>query len=66
MSLSRVTEITAESTESFEDAIRVGIQRACQSLAQVQGAWIKEQKIVIQDGKVIGFRVDMKVSFSEA
>lgn len=63
MSVAKVIEITATSTKSFEDAIEQGIARAGDSLSDVKGAWIKEQKVVIDRGKIVGFRVNMQVTF---
>lgn len=62
-SVARVTEISAESETSFDDAIRVGIERAAQSLRGIKSAWIKEQSVQVRDGSVTGYRVDMLVSF---
>jgi flavin-binding protein dodecin len=63
MSVARVTEITAASTKSFEDAIRIGVERANQTLENVRGAWIQEQKLKIEGGKVTEYRVNMKITF---
>jgi flavin-binding protein dodecin len=63
MSVARVTEITAESTKGFDDAIRLGIARANKTLENVRGAWIKSQKVVVSKGKVAEYRVTMKVTF---
>lgn len=63
MSVARVTEISASSPKSFEDAVQIGIDRACKTLDGVQGAWIKEQKVVIKNNKVVEYRVTMKVTF---
>ncbi|TAG73613.1 MAG: dodecin domain-containing protein [Burkholderiales bacterium] len=63
MSVARVTEITAESKKSFDDAIKTGIDRACKTLKNVEAAWIQDQKIVINKGKIAGYRVSMKVTF---
>ncbi|NOZ61046.1 MAG: dodecin domain-containing protein [Calditrichaeota bacterium] len=63
MTVAKVTEITASSTKSFEDAIRTGVERANKTLKNVQGAWIKEQKVKVEDGKIKEFRVTMKVTF---
>lgn len=63
MSVARVTEITASSTKSFEDAIKVGIARAEQTLHNLRGVWVQEQKIVIDNGKIAEYRVNMKVTF---
>ena len=63
MTVARVTEITASSEKSFKDAIEVGIARACKTLKNVKGAWIQDQKIVVEDDKIAEYRVTMKVSF---
>jgi len=63
MSVARVTEITASSTKSFEDAVRSGIKRASKTLDNIKGAWIQEQSVVIDGDKVSEYRVNMKVSF---
>jgi flavin-binding protein dodecin len=61
--VARVTEISAKSTTSFEDAIRVGIERASQTLRQVSSAWVKEQKVEVRDGAITGYQVNMLVTF---
>lgn len=63
MSVAKVIEITAMSSKSFEDAIQAGIKRAATTVKDIQGAWVKEQKVVIKDGKITEYRVDMKVTF---
>ena len=63
MSVAKVTEITASSKKSFEDAIRIGIKRASKTLDKVQGAWVSEMKIEVDDGKVSAYRVNLKVTF---
>ena len=63
MSVAKVTEITATSTKSFEDAIAQGLTRAGKTLEGIQGAWIKEQKVEWDGSKVSEFRVIMKVTF---
>ncbi|HJX73566.1 MAG TPA: dodecin family protein [Candidatus Deferrimicrobiaceae bacterium] len=62
-SVAKVVEITASSPKSFEDAIRSGVARASKTLEGIQGAWIKEQKIIVTGGKVTEFRVNMSVTF---
>ncbi len=62
-SVARTTEISARSETSFEDAIRVGIERATQSLRNVRGAWVKEQEVKIDNGEITAFQVIMKVTF---
>ncbi|MBS1240944.1 MAG: hypothetical protein H6R40_371 [Gemmatimonadetes bacterium] len=61
--VARITEISATSGKSFEDAIQVGIARAHKTLKNVKGAWIKEQKVDAENGKVTAFRVVMLVTF---
>ena len=63
MSVARVTEITSSSTKSFEDAIQIGISRANKKLQNVKGAWIQDQKVVVENGKITEYRVNMKVTF---
>ena len=63
MSVARVTEITASSTTSFEDAIKAGIARAAKTLKNVEGAWVQEQTVKVRDGAITEYRVNMKVTF---
>ena len=63
MSVARVTEITSSSKKSFQDAIEKGIARAVKTLKNVEGAWIQDQKIDVEDGKIAAYRVNMKVTF---
>ncbi len=63
MAVARVTEIISASPKSFEDAINTGLKRANQTLQNVKGAWIQDQKVVIENGKVVEYRVNMKVTF---
>jgi len=63
MSVVRVTEITASSTKGFEDAVRIGIQRAGKTLDNIKGAWIQEQSVIVEGDKVSEYRVNMKLSF---
>jgi dodecin len=63
MSVARVTEIIASSNKSFEDAVEKGIRRAVKTLKNVEGAWVKEQKVVVKSGKIFEYRVDLKVTF---
>ena len=62
-SVARVTEIIASSSNSFEDAVAVGVARACKTLKNVTGAWVQDQKVEIEDGKITCFRVILKVTF---
>jgi dodecin len=63
MSVAKITEISAMSEVSFEDAIRMGIERASKTLQNVKGAWIKEQKLEVEDGQIVRYHVDMKITF---
>ena len=63
MSVVKVTEISSSSTVSFEDAIKKGIARASKTLRNITGAWVNEEKVVVEDGNVTEWRVNMKVSF---
>jgi flavin-binding protein dodecin len=63
MSVAKVIELTSTSATSFEDAIQKGIARADKTLKNVEGAWIKEQKVMVKDGKINGYRVNMMVTF---
>ena len=63
MSVAKVTEITAASAKSFEDAIRTGIERATKTLENVTGAWIQDQQVAVSKGKVTEYKVRMRVTF---
>lgn len=63
MSVAKVIEISAESRESFEDAIKHGIDKASQSVHNIKSAWVKEHQVKVQDNKIIAFRVDLKITF---
>ncbi|MBB5661795.1 dodecin family protein [Brevundimonas halotolerans] len=63
MTVARVTEITSSSTVSFEDAIKKGIARADETLDQVRGAWVQEQKVVVDSGQITEYRVNLKITF---
>lgn len=62
-SVARVTEIICTSDKSFEDAISNGVKRACKTLRDVRGAWVKEMKVDVSDGKITQYRVDMLITF---
>ena len=63
MSVAKVTEIISSSKKSFEDAVEKGIERAGKTLKNVKGAWIAEQQVKVDDGKIIEYRVTMRVTF---
>jgi len=62
-SVARITNISARSDKSFNDAVVVGIERANQTLRNVQGAWVKDQKVEVVDGKIAVFQVALEVTF---
>ncbi len=63
MSIAKVTEVIASSTKSFEDAVSSGITRADKTLKNITGAWVKDQSVVVEKGKVTEYRVVLKVTF---
>jgi len=63
MAVARVTEIISSSSQSFQDAIEKGIARANETLRNVTGAWVKSQKVEIKEGKMVAYRVNLKVTF---
>lgn len=63
MSVAKVSEITATSNESFDDAVKQGIERANKTLDRIQGAWINEMKVDVDNGRITKYRVNMKVTF---
>ncbi len=63
MSVARVTEISAISDTSFEDAIQQGLSRATSTLRGVEGAWIKDMNVMISDGSITGYKVNMEITF---
>ena len=63
MSVARVTEIIASSPKSFEDAVASGIARATKTLQNVKSAWVKDQKVVVENGKITEYHVGLMVTF---
>jgi len=63
MSVGRVTELSVVSDTSFEDAIQQGVRRATSTLRGVEGAWIKDQNVMIENGNIMGYKVNMEVTF---
>ena len=63
MTVAKVIEVSATSKTSFEDAIKEGLARACDPVSNVRGAWIKEQKVSVEDGRITAYRVNMQVTF---
>lgn len=63
MSVAKVIEVSATSEKGFEDAIQEGIAKAAETVRNIKAAWVKEQQVVVEDGKITGFRVDLKITF---
>jgi flavin-binding protein dodecin len=63
MSIARITEISSTSTESFEDAIRQGVSRATRTLRNVRSAWVKEQQVRVEGGRIVEFQVTLMITF---
>jgi flavin-binding protein dodecin len=63
MSVATVTEISAVSDRSFEDAVQQGIARATKTLRNVEGAWVKDQNVLIEDGNIKGYKVNLEITF---
>ena len=63
MAVARVTEIIAGSKKSFQDAVETGIARATKTLKNVEGAWIQDQTVILDKGKIVEYRVNLKVTF---
>ena len=63
MSIARTTEIVASSDKSFEDAVQAGIKRFAKTIDKVEGAWVKEQKVVVDGDDIAEYRVTLKVTF---
>jgi flavin-binding protein dodecin len=63
MTIAKITEIYSDSAVSFQDAIEAGIAHAEKKLRNVKGAWVAEQKLIVEKGKILSDRVIMRVSF---
>jgi dodecin len=63
MSVAKVVELTASSPTSFEDAVKNGIDKAAETLRNIQGAWVSEEKVDVEDGKITAFRVTLRITF---
>ena len=63
MSVARITEISSSSKESFEDAIKQGVARASETVHGIRSAWVKEQEVQIENGKISQYKVIMKITF---
>ena len=63
MSVAKVIEVTATSTESFDAAVKAGIEKSGETVRNIKGAWVSEQKVDVEDGKIVAYRVTMRISF---
>ena len=63
MSVATVTEISAISEQGFEDAVQQAIARANKTLRNIEGAWVKDKNVMIQDGEITGYKVNLEVTF---
>ncbi|MBP6352603.1 MAG: dodecin domain-containing protein [Acinetobacter sp.] len=63
MGIAKVVEVNSSSTKSFEDAIQTGIAKVTETVKNVSGAWVNEQKVVVKDNKITEYRVNLKISF---
>ena len=63
MSVAKVIEISSQHPKSFEEAIRQGIERAAETINGIRGAWVSEQQVEIQGGKITGYRVNLRITF---
>jgi len=63
MSVAKVSEISATSANSFEDAIKKGLERASKTLRHIRGAWVKEQHVRCNEGTIVEYQVNMMVTF---
>ncbi len=62
-SVARITQLSARSEKGFDDAVAVGVARAGQTLRNVSGAWVKEQKVEVTDGRITSYQVVLEVTF---
>jgi len=63
MAVAKITEISASSTKGFEDAIQSGIARASKTLENIRGAWVKDMKVLVENGRVTEYRIRMRITF---
>ncbi len=63
MSVARVTEMSATSDQSFEDAINMAVNRATQTLRNVESAWVKDQNVLIENNSIMGYKVNLAITF---
>ena len=63
MTVARVTEMSAISEQSFEDAINMAVNRATQTLRNVESAWVKDMNVLIENNSIIGYKVNVAITF---
>jgi dodecin len=63
VSVARVTELSATSETNFEDAINEAVARATKTLRGVEGAWVKDMNVMIEDGNIVGYKVNLEITF---
>ena len=63
MTVAKISEITATSKKSFDDAVQTGIERASKTIHGISGAWVADQEVAVKEGKVTGYKVRLKLTF---
>ena len=63
MTVARITEMSATSDQSFEDAVNMAVKRATQTLRNVEGAWVKDMNVLIENGNITGYKVNLAITF---
>lgn len=63
MSVAKISEITSTSKKSFDDAVESGIRRASKTIRGISGAWVADQEVVVKDGKIVEYKVRLKLTF---
>ena len=63
MTVARVTEMSAVSDQSIEDAVNMAVKRATQTLRNVESAWVKDQNVLIENGNITGYKVNLTITF---
>jgi len=63
LSVARVTEISATNPNSFAEAVEEGVKRATSTLRNVEGAWVKDQNVLIENGNIVGYQVNLAITF---
>ena len=64
MTIAKILEISSDSDDSFESAIKSGIKRASKTVKDIRSAWVKDQEVLVKDGKITGYRVHLKITFA--